>query len=571
MEQKTQSEQDIIKTLFSERDNYQQSNRSQRDEFNEIYQSYIGSIFDVEDKSKSQEKIMKLRTETNYIVPSIFSGQPELECDIVGDEDKDIAYVGERIINYRLESIPQAYEKIESWVKQAVVFGTSIIKVCWKTELEDNEDGTKRVGTDEPDLEVPNILDCFYNPIISDIKCQPSLIFRSVLSVKEVKENTAYDFKGDKGLNRDRVESKATTSDNVYDSSRQATSDLIDSQKSAIGTVEVYERITEDRIQTVADGKERLVLRDKPWQYGFINAVKLIHEPNAIPNRFEGYGVGQNTLGYSKLIQKLSNRLQDAVNMGNNPHFLGRKGAGIDKRQLVIRAGGLTEVDTEGSLTDAIIPLQVPDIKNGALELLNRFDDEHKRASGANDLLQGAASNKTLGQDQIASTYSASRFELINRRFKQALADVGEMLLLMEIENIQSIDAPILKIFPMEAEMTDGLQIKYSRETVYQMLLAAKQRKDIKFNVKVKGETSVVRNKDIQIKQLVDMFNLFGQTLPPQNQMAWARKMLELRGVDEIDKLIPDMTEQQGEVDPMTGQPIDPQALGNGMPQQPTV
>jgi len=573
VKQKQQTEQEIIKTLFSERDNYQQSNRSQRDEFNEIYQSYIGSIFDVEDKSKSQEKIMKLRTEVNYIVPSIFSGKPELECDVVGEEDKDIAYVGEKIINHRLETIPQAYEKIESWVKQAVVFGTSLIKVCWKTELEDNEDETKRVGTDEPYLEVPNILDCFYNPIISDINCQPSLIFRSVLSVNEVKEKTAYDFKGDKGLNRDRVESKATTSDNVYDSSRQMTSDLIDSQKSAIGTVEVYERITEDRIQTVVDGKERLVLRDKPWQYGFINAVKLIHEPNAIPNRFEGYGVGQNTLGYSKLIQKLSNRLQDAVNMGNNPHFLGRKGAGIDKRQLLICAGGLTEVDGDGPLQDQIQPLSVPDIKNGALELLNRFDDEHKRASGANDLMQGSASNKTLGQDQIASTYSSNRFELINRRFKQALADVGEMLLLMEIENIQSIDAPILKIFPMEAEMTDGGKIQYSRETVYQMLLSAKEKKDLKFNVKVKGETNVVRNKDIQIKQLVDMYNLFGATLPPQNQMAWARKMLELRGVDEVDKLIPDMTEQE-QIDPTTGQPIgaiDPTMMNKGMPQQPMV
>jgi hypothetical protein len=531
------TEQQIIDKLFKERDSYQQANLTQRDEFNNIYQSYIGEIYDDKDKSKSQEKIVKQRTEVSYVVPQIFSGNPELTCEMIGEEDKDLAYVGEKIINYRMETIPQAYEKIEAWVKQAVVFGTSLIKVLWKMEIE--EDTVKK---DEPDLEVPNLLDCFYNPIISEVENQNSLIFRSVLSLESVKENPIYDFKGTKGLNREKIESKGNNASNNYDSSRQVSTDKIDVLTSSEGTIEIFERITCDRIQTVADGQERLVLRDIENPNGYVPVVKLIHEPNAIPNRFEGFGVGQNTLGYSTLIQKLSNKLQDTVNMGNNPHFLGRKGAGIDKRQLLITAGGLTEVDGEGSLAEQIQPLQVPDIKNGALALLNRFDDEHKRASGANDLMQGSASNKTLGQDQMASTYSSSRFELINRRFKQALADVGKILLIMEIDNIQSMDSPILKIFPLEAEVTEIGQIKYSRETVYQMLLAAKERKDLQFNVKVKGETNVARNKDIQIKQLIDMFNLFRPTLPSQNQMAWAKKMLELRGVDEIDKLIPDLT-----------------------------
>lgn len=569
------SEQDIIKTLFSERDNYQQSNRDQRDTINEIYQAFIGEIYDEKDKSKSQEKIMKMRTEVNYIVPSIFSGNPELEVDVIGEEDSDIAYVAQKIINHRIETIPQAYEIIESWVKQAVVFGTSLIKVCWKIILKDNEDGTQTVEKDEPYLEVPNILDCFYNPILPDVECQNSMIFRSVLGVEQVKNNPAYDFKGIDGtLNREKVSSKGTSAINVYDSSNQVSSDSIDLNKASEGTVEVYERITNNRIQTVVDGKERLVLRDTAWNYGYINAVKLTHEPNAIPNRFDGFGVGHNTLGYSKLIQKLSNRLQDAVNLGANPHFLGRSGAGIKKADLVVRPGGLTLLDTgDRPLQESIIPLPVPDIKNGALNLLQRFDDEHRRASGANDLIQGASSNKTLGQDQIASTYSSNRFELINRRFKQALADVGRMILLMEIENIQSVDAPILKIFPAEAEVTEQGEIRYSRETVYQMLIAARERKDLKFNIKVKGETNVARNKDIQIKQLIDMYNLFGAILPPPNQMAWARKMLELRGIDEIDDLIPNeeaMQEQMGQqIDPMTGQPISPEMMQQGFPQQP--
>lgn len=535
----------IIQKIVTERDQYQQATLQDRNTLNEIYQAYLGTIDDPKDKSKSQEKIMKLRTEVAYIIPSIFSGNPEIEVQPIGEEDADIAYVAEKIINFRFQTIPQAYEKIEAWVKQSVVFGTSFLNVVWNFEMKENEDGkTSSPIKDEPDFQVPNILDCFYNPIIPDVECQDSIIFRSVVPVSEVRENIAYNIKSATGgFNRDLVAGKDSMQASKYDSSIQLTSDNINSQQASIGTVEIYDRISEDRIQTFADGKERLLLRDVANPYG-INSVKLTHEPNAIPNRFNGFGVGHNTLGFSKLIQKLSNRLQDAVNLGNNPHFLGRKGAGIDKRQLIVRSGGLTEVDTEGSLNDAIVPLNVPDIKNGALALLNRFDDEHKRASGANDLLQGSASNKTLGQDQIANTYSSSRFELINRRFKFALADVGRLIFKMEVANIQSIDAPILKIFPIEAEVKGG-KIQYSREAVYQMLIAARDNDDLDLNIRVKGETNVARNKDVVIKQLTEMFAQFGSILPPQNQMAWARKILELRGIDGIDELVPSPEDMQ--------------------------
>jgi hypothetical protein len=520
--------QEIIDTLFSERDQYQQATGDQRATINDIYQAYVGQIVDTtpEDKSKSRENTNKLRTETSYIVPSIFSGQPEMEVEGVGEEDEAISKVIEKIINFRLETIPQCYEKIEQWVKQSCVFGTSLLKVVWKFETQDNGDGTATPIKDEPDLEVPNILDCFYNPIIPNIENQESIIFRSVLTVGEVKANPVYDFSDDQGLTRERVESKGDSNPSQYDSSKQTASDLIDLSKASKGTVEVFERITNDRIQTVCDGKERLVLRDVENPYG-INAVKLIHEPNCIPNRFDGFGVGQNTLGLGKLYNKMLNRTLDSVALTNNPFFLFKKGAKIDKRQLVVRPGGGIEVDGDKPLSEYIQPIQFPDVKQGAIAIMDKIDDEHKRASGANDLLQGSASNKTLGQDEIASTYSSNRFELINRRFKHALADVAEMIIKMELKNLQSPDSPILRIFPLKL-----------RQQVYELLINEAQ--DVKYNIKVRGNTNVAKNKDMQIKQLIDTYGMFGQILPPENQMAWAKKILELRGVDEIDSLVPD-------------------------------
>ncbi len=549
-------EKSIIDTLFKERDNYQQSNQNQRATINEIYQAYVGEMNDPKDRSKSQEKITKLRTETNYIVPSIFSGTPYLEVDMVGEEDKDLAFVSEEILNYRLDTIPQAYETIEAWVKQSVVFGTSIMNVFWRFVMKDNGDGTKSPQKDEPALSVPNILDCFYNPIITDIESQPSLIFRSVLTAEEVRKNVAYTFTDAMGkLNREKVEGKGTMQRNQYDSTQQVTGDRIDLTKSSQGTVEVYERVTCERIQTVVDGKERLVVRDVPNPYYEITSVKLTHEPSAIPDRFDGYGAGHNTLGLGKLYQKMQNRSLDSVALTNNPFFIVDKGALVDKRQLVVKVGGALEIDAQGEpLSNKIQAVQFPDILSGAVMMMNKIEDEHKRASGANDLVQGSASNKTLGQDQIASTYSSNRFELINRRFKQALSDVGRLILKMEIENIQSIDAPILKIFPLQAEVQPDGRIRYSRETVYQMLIVAREREDLRFNIKIKGDTNVAKNKDLMLKQFGEWCDRFLPLLPPVNQLAAAKKWLELRGIDGVDELVPDTEELEQQAVP--GAPI---------------
>ena len=553
-------EKKIIETLFNERDVYQKATEQQRSDINDIYQAYVGEISDAKDKSKSQEKITKLRTETNYIVPSVFSGNPELEVEGVGEEDADLARVAQDIVNHRINTIPQAYEKIESWVKQSVVFGTSLLNVVWRFEKKETEPGQFTVSQDEPDFQVPNILDCFYNPIIPDVENQNSIITRSVLSISEAKSNPAYTFTDKLGvLNREKIESKGNANADTYNSSRQVQNDRIDLQKASTDTIEVYERITADRIQTVADGKERLLLRDIANPYGKICIVKLTHEPSAIPNRFDGYGVGHNTLGLGKLIQKLSNRLIDNVNLANTPSFMIRKSANIDKKQLVVKPGSGIEVDADGPLRDAIAQVEVADITSGGLNLLGRFDDEHKRATGANDLIQGAASNKTLGQDQIASTYSSNRFELINRRFKQALADVGRHIIEMEIKNIQSIDAPILKIFPMEAEVDAG-RIKYSRGTVYQMLIAARESGELHFNIRVKGETNVSQNKDRMMEQFREWYQVFGSILPPENQLKAAKKWLELRGIDGADDLVPEpsemMPQKQALPQPPMGQPM---------------
>lgn len=585
-QKKAQDEKKIVEDVLKLKTNYEQATRDHRQECSEIFNAYMGKMDAIKQLPyKSHETIPKMRTEIAYVKPYIFSGEPEIEVEGVGDEDKALSKILEKIVNYRIQqSIPNAYGKIEDWVHQGVTFGTSLIKVVWRTELEESkevaspqtyvegEEPTEQtksmvVVRDEPDLEIPNFLDVYYNPLISEVEDQPCLEFRSILTIEEVKENPAYNFVGADGkLNREKVEPTGRMGVNPYDSSTLSTTDIPQAQEKATdGMVEVIEKVDNEKMTTIVIGKESLVLRDTPHEMGFINAVKFVFEKNTIPNRFTGVGVGQNTLGLGKMYYQLFNQTLDNVKLTNNPMFMFAKGAGIDARQLVAKPGGGISVDAMGgSISNVIQQVQTNDIKQGAVEIISKVEDEHKRASGANDLVQGGASNSTLGQDQIAQSNSSNRFELIQRRFKHSLAQVAEMLIKLELQNLQSPDAPILRIFPEE-----------TRQMIFELLTT--EAKNTKYNVRVKGETTVMRNKNLEVKRLIDVYNIASATqtatgplLTNDELRAILRATLELQGQQNIDDIIAEKApqpEKQPQIDPATGQPMMPEGQGMPMPQ----
>lgn len=558
-----QTEAAIVEDILSIKKQYEESTREERTEFAEIYASYMGKMDEVVTIPYDiKQPIPKLRTEIAYIKPFIYSGDPEVEFEGVGDEDRTIAKIYEKMINHRFRTIPNFNDKIESWVGQAVGTGTSELKLIWKFAT------TKKKATgpggeyeyeepiqDEPDVEVPNHLDVYYNPIITNVENQPCLIFRSVTPIKDIKDNPIYNYVNTDGKRNADIleENKSGLRDDTYSSSSLLKTDFPNAQESVTsGTVEVFEKITNDRIQTIANGK---LLRDIENPYGFKTVVKLIFEPNIIPNRYSGIGVGQNTKGLGEMFYKLFSQALTNVKMVNNPMYNYRIGTGIDPKQFVSKPGGGIGSKEPGK---DLIPILFPDLKQGFLEILNKVDDEHKRASGASDLIQGSASNDTLGQDEIAQANISNRFELIVRRFKNALAQVADMMLKMELQNLQSPDASILRIFPEDM-----------REQIYQVLISSKD--SVKYNVKIKGETNVSRNKNLEAKRQVEMFNLMQNFLTDKEKRAFGRRIAELQGIDNIDELIGEtnpIMEQQEQMQLAQGQIGMETGMDGQIPQQ---
>jgi hypothetical protein len=582
-EQPEETEEQIVSSIIKLKDTYEQASKDTRTEIGEIFSAYMGKIDEIQNTPYStKDTIPKLRTEIAYIKPFIFSGEPEVEFEGVGDEDKSIAKLYEKIVNHRFRTIPNFNEKIESWVGQGVGFGTSVLKVIWKFATKKEIDPQTQqefetVTQDEPDIEVPNFLDVYYNPIIAEIINQPCLIFRAVLPIEQVKANPAYNYTNAEGKrNADELE-QSGSSQNSNNSSVLMKTDIPNAQQKATeGMVEIFEIIDNDKLRTVGNGK---LLRDTPNQYGFKNAVKFMFEPNIIPNRFAGLGVGQNTMGLGKMFYRFFNQASTTVKLGNNQMSVGDKGLNIDKRQLVSKPAGHVEIDLKGRNINDVFQWQTPpQLDQPFIEMMNKVDDEHKRASGANDLLQGSATNDTLGQDQIAQSNISNRFEIIVRRFKGALSEVATMLLKMELENLQSPEASILRIFPDEMPQTDQMtgqeiMVPGFRQQIYEILINSKD--DVKFNVRVKGETNVARNKNMESKRLVELFNIasgvqteVGPLLTNKELRAILRKGLELQGEQNVDELVGEEAPQpQMPIDPNTNQAEMPRSMPN-MPNQ---
>ena len=562
-------EKDAIALVNKEKESYERATRTWREEAQKIWKAYNGEIGGKIYPWQSKYFIPKLRTETSYILPFVFSGDPEVELEGVGEEDQEISKLIEKIENYRMRYQLNSFEKISDWVLQGIAFGTSVIKVKWvfetekKKEEQEDENGEmvsveyETPTKDEPQFEVPNILDIFVDPLKSEIEEQTSLIERSVKPVSEIKKNPAY--KVPKNF-----KAKGNFGSNIYDSQQLNDTDLdeTDTLQTDTNHVEILERWSKDRIITIANGQNQIVLRDVKNPYGCIPYEKFVYEEAVLPNRFYGLGVGQNGIDLQEMYYDLFNQIIDNVKNVANKMYIVRSSANFNPRDFISKPGGVIRIDD----TKDVIPVEQSDVKQSIFDILGIVGQEHQLATGANNLVQGQESGDTLGQDELRQQNSTNRFGLVQKRFKHALSRTMQKLIKMDLYNLQDVDAPILRIFPEEM-----------RETVFSVLSEASE--SLQYNVYIKGDTTMAVNKDVVRKQMVDLYNLAKEILSPTEQRAFIRSIVDMGGIlnivgADMDSLVaeePPVPEgmEGGEQMPEGMEGAMPPGMPQGMPPLP--
>jgi len=515
--------------VMREKKVYESSTTAWRKDILEIWKAMNGELSENVYPWESPEFIPKMRTEVSFVVPFIYSGEPEMEVMLVGDEDKEISFILDKILSYRIEKNPRFYEISLGWVTQGCGLGTSLLKCAWRFEQ-------GKIIIDRPVYSVPNILDIYQNPLISDTEDQVSVIERISMTIAEIKKNPSY--------NDNSLTIKATkkSKHSAYGSDVMDQTDLDDvkSMEDEFQVIDIYERWTNESVITVADSGEGIVLRDEPNPYGVIPYVKFVYENEVIPNRCNGKGIGQNTLGLQEMYYDLFNLIMLNLKIVVNKMWRIDPGSRVNPQDLLARPGG-----TIRATKDEAEWIEQSDLKQSGFQMLDLISQEHKRASGATDLIQGSPSSRTFGQDQLAQSNVSNRFDLVRKRLKSAMARVGWMTLKMELANLQSVDQEIMKIFP-----------EVERQAIFELLLSV--RDNLQFDAKVTGDTVEAANKDILAKQMLDLYNLVSPGMAPQEQRTFAQAIARMRGISNVKELIPDIQQPEQTIDPNTGQPIQP-------------
>jgi len=538
-----ETDEQLAKKILKEKDVYENSTKKIRDDMIEIWKAMNGELSANVYPWENPQFIPKMRTEVSFVTPYIFSGEPDMEVTLEGDEDEEAAFILDKMLSYRLERSPKLYDTALGWVTQGVALGTSLLKVSWCFKPGDIiSDG---IPVDRPQYSVPNILDVYVNPMIPNVEDQVSVIERIAMTVKDI-QNSPY-------FNENKIKVKAkgkpTNSDIGSDALSETDLDQPHDLSTEFEIIDVYERWTNEKVQTVADAADGpILLRNEPNPYGFIPYAKFVFEQQAIPNRFYGNGIGQNTLGLQEMHYDLFNLVMLNLKIVVNKMWRIDPGSRINPSDLIARPGGTVRATKD----EAEVILQ-DDLHESGFQMLAMISDEHKRASGATDVIQASTVSRTMGQDQMAQNSAVNRFELTRKGLKSALSRVGWMTLRMDLTNLQSVDAEIMRIFP-----------EVERPNVFNYIMSFV--KNTPYDVHVQGDTIVASNKDVMAKQLLDMYNLMANDLLPQEKRNFAREIARLRGIKNVKELIPDAPIMQPGMQPgmQSGQPVD----GNMLPQQ---
>ena len=415
--------------------------------------------FDVRDRNQPGQSTIffpKAFEQVEKIAPRIYGNNPKFvlslniesnpelpEADMVANRD-----AAQLALNYFWKR-GNCQKKGRNWVKQGLICGVAFAKATFirttmTTESEETEmdmEGNMTIRTvkkeqvlnEFPSFETPDILDMYFDPRIENVE--------DMLSIIEVKDNVRYaDLEQNKDIyfNLDQVKNLAGTPQLVGDQKKQTkfnqqgmvTQQQTDENLLTLKKYFGYFSEKEDEaaadfyeIHTVNDSVVVLYreLEINPWEKW---------NPIEVPGQGVGIGVVEPIAKLQKAYNLTRNQRAENISLILNRMWLMKQGAGIDPRKLISRAGNI--IPTRDM--DALQPIVTPDVTQSAFAEANSINTEIQQALGtidtATDNNSNGFSNLATGQKIRWNEYNV-RFKAIKQNFEEALARLGEKMLLL--------------------------------------------------------------------------------------------------------------------------------------------
>ena len=462
------------------------------------------------------------------ITPRMVSKRPTVIFRPRENYDQGQSEIMQSIHDYWWEK-DRVFNKVVSWVKDSLTYGTGIVKVYWNTEKEtvksyqydetgnplvdENgeyvEEETEITTFDDPTLENVNIYDFFVDPRATSIQTAEWAIHRFHKTIDELKESGLY-----KNLNK--LEDYLTNKTERSDSDKKRHEHAFGSQgedDSTVDKVEVLEMWDKNGMTVL--GARNVVIREKerPFWHGRIPFVRLVD--HLVSQEFYGKGEVEPVIKLQHALNTIQNQSIDNKTQSLMPMW--KIYGEIDENELIARPNGVVHMT---SATDIAEKLESQDMTRNAVEEMSNVKSDIQQALGIYDYTKGAESgvNKTATGIGLVQEAANARFAHKIQLLEESLKEMGTLVISLYQQFMTS--ERVIRVVGKNGE--DYVRLKPQ---------------DIAGNYDIDVESGSTRpiNKEAERQDIVNLKQLMGDIQDPEFQMELDKKILDKYDMKDLE------------------------------------
>ena len=524
--------------------------------FNDCDSVYHGSGKNQFTNSKIYNPYSWANVET--VVPRMVAQRPSVIYKPREPQDETASEIHTALFEYWWDK-DHAFEKTVTWIKNALIYGTGVVKLYWKNTKKDvttyeydingkplvGEDGElvtkvdEVVDFDDPCLEVVNLYDFFVDPDAIDIQNANWVIHRYWKTLSELEEAGYY--KNLKKLKRylSTVERSAEEKER-----HELAFGYQGEQDETVDKIECLEMWDENGLTVLAGGEVVIREQENPFWHGKKPFIAL--RDSVIAHEFYGKGEIEPVIKLQHALntiqnQIIDNRTQVLMNMWKVT------GENVDESELIYRPNGIVHLSNEFEKVDPIVP---PDLTGNAQKDLSLIKSDIQQALGIYDYTKGADSgiNKTATGISLVQEAANARFAHKIQLLEEAIKELGSMVLALYQQFIT--DEKVLRIVGEKGE-------KFVR------VLPAEIAGDYDCEPEAGSTTPIDKQKERE--DIMNLYAVFSQEPYENLKLELKRKILEKFGMgsltESLDKDIEEWTAKMQAEQEMAGQMAEEQAM----------
>ena len=485
----------MIDKILAEYKRYTEQSQALRNVWADCYDAYKSVLDETKNPYLANVYLPKTHEAVETLNAFLIGVKQIIRAKPASKDDTKKAEPVQRLIQYQWDKVLRARDKVETWAKQAILFGTGIIKVGWI------DDPKKKY--DDPFIEPVELPRFYADFFIKDIQDQESVIHEIITTESRLRK----EYPNKKFI---------IAPENVTELSFKAADQVQNVSKK----MRLLERWTIDDIITLAETADGWkILKKEKNPYDFLPFVKMVYKTSPLANRFYGIGAIEPSLKIQKAINNTINQMFDNITLINQKGFIKRRGATINPQDLVAKPGWII---TTGDIDRDLKAIEIGDIKPSIQMLMQLLTQEFQEASGATNLLKGLGGAHLATEVALQQKNLTTILDRVTDHFHASLAELGQMLVEVNLENITTN-----KTIKLMENDDEELWMEVSPDEI-----------NGKFDIDIQVDRTAQTDRIIMSKQMIDFLAVASKNPQVAAQIDWLpifKRWLEYQGFADVD------------------------------------